>query len=163
MAVVFEAPITFLDAGSASGASRRAGRRDKAHQKRRSIRDLARHTANGHTRTRLPQDPGQAGKAQAQSHAKLLAGHVFRSLPVSGDKATRARPLASQAEAGNVKLLKGPWNEVFLDEIGMFPNGAHDDQVDAAADAFNELVGTAMTGAPIAMPIRVTGVRPSPG
>lgn len=114
-------------------------------------------------RFRLPQDPGQAGKSQKSSHAALLAKYVFRILPVTGDKPTRARPLASQAEAGNVKMLEAPWNNTFLDEIGMFPNAGFDDQVDAAADAYNELVGTAGTGGVIAVPIVMTGSRPSPG
>jgi phage terminase large subunit-like protein len=38
-----------------------------------------------------------------------------------------------------VKLLRGPWNEAFLDEVCAFPNGMFDDQVDAFADALNEL------------------------
>lgn len=59
--------------------------------------------------------------------------------PVTGDKATRAVAAAAQAEAGNLKLVRGPWNEAFLDEVCGFPAGAHDDQVDALADAVNEL------------------------
>ncbi|EPG4582547.1 phage terminase large subunit, partial [Acinetobacter baumannii] len=30
-------------------------------------------------------------------------------------------------------------NKDFIDELRHFPNGTHDDQVDAASDAFNEL------------------------
>jgi predicted phage terminase large subunit-like protein len=51
----------------------------------------------------------------------------------------RASPFAAQCEAGNVKLVAGPWVEAFIDEITTFPNGKHDDQVDAAASAFNVL------------------------
>lgn len=88
---------------------------------------------------RLPQDPGQAGKAQAETLIKLLAGFDVIATPVTGDKETRARPAAAQAEAGNIKLVAGPWNEAFLDEVCTFPSGSHDDQVDAFADALNEL------------------------
>lgn len=88
---------------------------------------------------RLPQDPGQAGKAQAENMIKELAGYSLKVLPVSGDKETRARPAAVQAEAGNVYLVEGDWNEKFLDELCTFPMGGHDDQVDAFADAINEL------------------------
>ena len=91
------------------------------------------------TTVRLPQDPGQAGKAQAETLIKLLAGYGVIVKPVSGDKETRARPAAAQAEAGNVRLVRGLWNEAFLDELCGFPAGAHDDQVDAFADALNEL------------------------
>lgn len=91
------------------------------------------------TMIRMPQDPGAAGKADANTKIKLLAGYSLKVEPVSGDKATRARPASAQAEAGNVKLVRGAWNDAFLDEICTFPNGQFDDQVDAFADALNEL------------------------
>jgi phage terminase large subunit-like protein len=40
---------------------------------------------------------------------------------------------------GNVLLLLGALNGAFKEELRLFPNGLHDDQVDAAARAFNEL------------------------
>lgn len=88
---------------------------------------------------RLPQDPGQAGKAQAQSLVSELAGFRVIAKPVSGAKTLRAEPLASQWQQGNVLMLEGPWNEAFLDELSGFPDALHDDQVDAAADAFGEV------------------------
>ena len=92
-----------------------------------------------------PQDPGQAGKDQAKSIAKDLAGYRFTYNPESGDKVTRAEPLSAQSEAENVDILEGDWNEAFLDEICTFPNGAFMDQVDAASRAFNELATTQPT------------------
>lgn len=91
------------------------------------------------TKIRLPQDPGQAGKAQAENYVKELAGYSVIVQTVSGDKETRARPAAIQAEAGNVFLVRGEWNEKFLDELCNFPMGSNDDQVDAFSDALNEL------------------------
>lgn len=88
---------------------------------------------------RIPQDPGQAGKAQAKGYIRTLAGYTVTTLPVSGDKEHRANPFASQVQAGNVRLVKGKWNDAFLTELENFPDGIHDDQVDAAADAFDEL------------------------
>lgn len=87
----------------------------------------------------IPQDPGQAGKAQASYYIGKLAGYTARATPESGDKVTRAGPLAAQAEAGNLDILDGDWNETFFDEITVFPNGSYDDQVDAASRAFNAL------------------------
>jgi len=87
----------------------------------------------------IPQDPGQAGKAQASYYIGKLAGYTARATPESGDKETRAGPLAAQAEAGNVDVLEGDWNEQFFDEITVFPNGSYDDQVDGASRAFNAL------------------------
>lgn len=87
----------------------------------------------------LPQDPGQAGKAQVQYLVRQLAGYNVKTSPESGDKVTRAQPFASQVNIGNVKMLRAPWNEALLSEMRVFPNGAHDDQVDALSRAFSEL------------------------
>ena len=90
-------------------------------------------------RISLPQDPGQAGKAQAQYLVRQLQGYAVRATPESGDKVTRAEPVSAQAEAGNIILVQGPWNDAFLDEVGSFPNGAFKDQVDAMSRAFIEV------------------------
>ena len=87
----------------------------------------------------LPQDPGQAGKQQASYYIGKLAGYTAHATTESGDKETRANPLSAQAEAGNVDILEGDWNDTFLDELCVFPNGEHDDQVDGASRAFNTL------------------------
>jgi predicted phage terminase large subunit-like protein len=91
-------------------------------------------------RISLPQDPGQAGKVQAQDLVRMLAGYRVTAKPESGDKLTRAEPAAAQAEAGNLKLRRGDWNDAFLEEAAMFPNGAHKDQVDALSGAFAALM-----------------------
>lgn len=87
----------------------------------------------------IPQDPGQAGKAQTSYLVQQLAGYTVKTSTESGDKVTRAGPLAAQAEAGNVDILEGDWNDAFFEEITIFPNGTKD-QTDAASRAFNELV-----------------------
>jgi predicted phage terminase large subunit-like protein len=95
----------------------------------------------------IPQDPGQAGKYQVKNFVGLLAGYNVRSSPETGDKIQRASALSAQAEAGNVKILRGPWNEAFLSELENFPSvGAHDDQVDAASRAFHHLTRPAEPG-----------------
>lgn len=88
----------------------------------------------------IPQDPGAAGKSNAAHQIKLLAGWIVKAVLETGSKVDRANPVSAQAEAGNIKLVKGPWNEAFLEEISMFPSGGHDDQVDALTGAFAELV-----------------------
>lgn len=104
-------------------------------------------TQDGLTVTiRMPEDPGAAGKADAATKVKLLAGYSVKVARPTGDKATRATPASAQVEAGNVKLIRASWNEAFLDEVCSFPNAQHDDQVDAFADALNELaLGTSFT------------------
>lgn len=85
----------------------------------------------------LPQDPGQAGKAQARDFVVRLAGYRVRIEPQSGSKETRAEPLAAQVEAGNVDIVTGLWNRDFIEELRHFPRGVYKDQVDAASSGFN--------------------------
>ena len=87
----------------------------------------------------LEQEPGSSGKLFSAVMIKLLAGWTVRAEPASGDKVTRAMPFFAQAEAGNVRLVRGPWCSAWLDEIAAFPMGAHDDQVDSASSAFSAL------------------------
>lgn len=72
--------------------------------------------------------------------AKLLAGQNVHFSPEIGDEVTRATPMASQINAGNVLILCAPRNDPFKDECRMFPFGKYDDQVDAAARGFNQLL-----------------------
>ena len=90
-------------------------------------------------RISLPQDPGQAGKAQVLYLTKKLIGYTVESSPETGDKATRAAPMVSQVNVGNVSLVRGVWNRTYLDELRDFPSGTKDDQVDASSRAFNTL------------------------
>lgn len=92
----------------------------------------------------IPQDPGQAGKAQAHDMVLMLAGYIVTAVRESGDKVTRAEPVASQAEAGNIVLVEGDWNEEFLQEVNDFPGGKFKDQVDALSGAFAKLIGENM-------------------
>lgn len=87
----------------------------------------------------LPQDPGQAGKDQAEQMIRLLAGFNVKSEPVTGSKEIRAFNFSAQWNAGNVKLLRAAWNKAFIEEHRQFPRGKLKDQVDSASDAFNEL------------------------
>lgn len=94
-------------------------------------------------RISIPQDPGQAGKTQVLALTRMLAGHQVKSSPETGDKVTRAEPLASQVNVGNVLMLRGAWNDDLIEEMKLFPNGAFDDQIDALSRAFAELLGVA--------------------
>jgi predicted phage terminase large subunit-like protein len=84
----------------------------------------------------LPQDPGQAGKAQVHALVRALEGFTVRASPESGDKVTRFGPFSAQAEAGNVYVLRGAWNEAWFASLESFPTAPHDDDADATSRAF---------------------------
>jgi predicted phage terminase large subunit-like protein len=108
-----------------------------------SYRDqVIRQTAmlDGQCQIRLPQDPAAAGKSEARRLVVMLAGHDVKSVVVSGDKPTRATGFASQMNAGNVRMLEATWNQGLLQRLDAFPTkGIADDEIDALADAFQEL------------------------
>lgn len=106
---------------------------------------------------RLPQDPGAAGKLQAEAMRQALQNRMVRVEPVQGDKMSRALGPALIASQSKIKLARGAWNDVFLDELCSFPRGRHDDIVDAFSDLIQELSGpcydlshvTGNTGRPV--------------
>ena len=85
----------------------------------------------------LEQDPGQAGKMEAQYLTRQLAGYNVKRIPATNSKQVRAKPLSAQSESGNVKIVEGKWNKPFLACLENFPEGDHDDDVDSASGAFN--------------------------
>lgn len=100
--------------------------------------------ADGHpVRQSIPQDPGQAGKTQVLDLTRKLSGFSVHSSPETGDKITRAEPLASQINVGNVLMLRGTWNKALTDEMRLFPNGKWDDQIDGLSRAYALLIGHA--------------------
>jgi predicted phage terminase large subunit-like protein len=114
------------------------------------VDELIKNTANADGRNKVGQreekEGGSAGLAVINARAKTLKGHDYSGVSVSGDKVTRAKPFRAQCEAGNVFLLRGEWNESYLNELSFFPVGNHDDQVDASSCAFNAIVGEPVTG-----------------
>ena len=104
---------------------------------------VIRNTASRDTasvRISIPQDPGQAGKTLALHHTRMLAGYNIHTSPETGDKVTRAEPFAAQVNVGNVQMLRGHWNDALINEMRMFQNGSHDDQVDALSRAAGSLL-----------------------
>lgn len=88
------------------------------------------------TRIGIEQDPGQAGVSEVDLLIRMLQGYNVKPYKVTKDKITRASPVSAQAEAGNIRVLRGQWNEDFFKEIENFPEASHDDIVDALSGAF---------------------------
>src|SRR5262249_56364790 len=87
----------------------------------------------------MEQEPGSAGVVVIDHYRRLLSGFRFHGERSTGRKVDRALPLAAQAEGGTVQLRRGVWNGDFLDEVELFPLGAHDDIVYATTLAFSRL------------------------
>ncbi|HMO79197.1 MAG TPA: phage terminase large subunit [Pyrinomonadaceae bacterium] len=63
----------------------------------------------------------------------------LRAVRVDSDKITRSLAWANHAEAGKIALVRGAWIDDFIEELVAFPNGRHDDQIDAVSIAFRML------------------------
>lgn len=101
------------------------------------------------TAIRFEQEGGASGKRDTHHIVTMLNGYDVRGIPPQGDKIVRAKPLAAQALAGNVKLLRGPWNERWLKSMHAQDGSGkiHDDDMDAASGMYNELIGGRTVGA----------------
>ncbi len=87
---------------------------------------------------RIEQEGGASGVGTIDGYRRrVLVGYDFDGHKPRDDKRTRAKPVASAAQAGNVMLISAPWNRAYLDEFTSFPGGSHDDQVDATSGAFD--------------------------
>jgi len=75
----------------------------------------------------------QVGVLQTLLRDPLLLAHTFTPIEVHRDKLTRALPLVARSEQGKLAIVRGNWNQSFLDELCAFPEGLHDDQVDACS------------------------------
>ncbi len=65
-----------------------------------------------------------------------LRGYAIFGYDVDTDKTTRALPFAAKCGAGLVHVLNESWAQEYVDELCSFPNGMHDDQVDASSGAW---------------------------
>ena len=86
-----------------------------------------------------------SGTGLIQTLKRGDAAQGFSPIPVKGiernkDKITRAMDIAPTIEAGLVYLPTGAdFVSDFLSEASVFPNGAHDDQLDPMMDAVDSL------------------------
>lgn len=89
-----------------------------------------------HTPIAFEREGGASGKIVTRDWVTQLAGFNAKGIPPQGDKLSRALPFLRQAEVGNVRLVSGQNATAWLDEFTSFPEGAHDDCVDATSGAF---------------------------
>jgi len=88
-------------------------------------------------------------KASGQSLIQSLkreSGMAVIPYKVDKDKVSRVNAILPIIEGGRVLIPEeAPWLDAFIDEMVTFPNGTHDDQVDATAMAIDILSRTGLT------------------
>jgi predicted phage terminase large subunit-like protein len=95
---------------------------------------------NPRATTKLVED-----KANGPAVIAMLRHKIGGIIPINpkGSKQARVSAVTPLIEAGNVYLpspMLCPWIEDFIDECASFPNGAHDDQVDAMTQALQRFM-----------------------
>ena len=94
---------------------------------------------NGYTnRSRIYVEPKASGKSIVQTLHKETGLNVREDKPPSKDKVARVQDISASLESGRVSLLKGDWNEEFLQQLVTFPSAKHDDMVDCLVMAVNK-------------------------
>lgn len=82
-------------------------------------------------------------KASGKSIRSMLSKKGFNCVELSNKvvalgKYSRAEDSTPTIHGGKVQILKGTWNNSFVDEVVSFPNGKHDDQLDNLCYAVNQ-------------------------
>jgi predicted phage terminase large subunit-like protein len=135
-------------AGCRMGKCQRTGEYFIGHMVRdqlapRGVESLIKQTAiadSRRTAIRVEQEGAASGKLTAHHFTRMLDGWPCRFVPVPrSGKFLRSAAFNAACERGDVKLVEGSWVQAFLDEAADFPTGKHDDQVDAAVGAYEEL------------------------
>lgn len=83
-------------------------------------------------------------KANGTAVIQTLRREMF-CIPINpqGGKVARVNAIAAAIESGHVFLPmmeKAPWVEDFMDQFSVFPNGSHDDMVDACSQALSRMI-----------------------
>jgi len=87
----------------------------------------------------IEKEPGSGGKTTIEDYAvRVLDGFTFEKSDATGSKWERARGFMVAVEAGQVAMLRGEWNEKYLELLSRFgPGSAVNDIGDSSAHAFN--------------------------
>ena len=117
----------------------------------------ARETATHYT-VRWEIEPGSSGKRDDHRLRQMLRAFDCGGIRPQGDKVVRARPLAGASQHGEIRLLRGDWNEEWLTHMHHQPDWSHDDIMDASTGSYNALSGTmSSTDTVVEMPWQYIG------
>ena len=96
-------------------------------------------TKNGYSnRSRIYVEPKASGKSIVQTLQKETGLNIREDKPPSKDKVARVQDISASLESGRVSLLRGKWNEEFVQQLVKFPSAKHDDMVDCLVMAINK-------------------------
>lgn len=109
-------------------------------ERERRFRQTAQRDGNS-VKQWIEQEGGSSGEDAIRATSQRNPEYSIEGDRVTGSKEDRADPLASWGATNGIYLVRAPWNDSFVRELCGFPNARHDDQVDAAAGAFNKLMG----------------------
>lgn len=87
----------------------------------------------------IEREPGSSGLTDALQTTRMLAGFRVYPEPASGSKELRADTFSVQVNGNNVHMVRGEYVKAYKEEMTHFPNGKHDDQIDASSGAFSML------------------------
>ena len=87
----------------------------------------------------IEEEKGAAGQNLIAAYRRLLRGWSVTASKITGDKVVRARKASARTEQRKVSVVFADWAETFVQECDSFPQGSHDDMVDAFAAAVNFL------------------------
>jgi len=104
----------------------------------------ARESATWYT-VRWEIEPASAGIRDDHRLRKWLSAFDCGGIKPQVDKVVRARPLAAASQQGNIRLLRGDWNDEWRTHMHHQPDWSHDDIMDASTGAYNALSGTMAT------------------
>lgn len=83
---------------------------------------------HGYTnKSKIEVEPKASGKSLVQQVSHDTKLNILEGETPIKDKVGRANDISPKCEAKRVKLIRGEWNEVLLDEIRMFPKGGTQD------------------------------------
>ena len=93
---------------------------------------------NGYTNSsRVFVEPKASGKSIVQTLKRETGLNVREDVPPTKDKVARVQDISAALESGRVSLVKGEWNEEFIQQCVKFPAAKHDDMVDCLVMAVN--------------------------
>ena len=77
-------------------------------------------------------EPKASGKSLKQMISSQTSYNVteIKTPFVSNSKIENVRASSNYIEGCRVKLIKGNWNNAFLNQVGTFPNAKHDEHID---------------------------------